>query len=83
MRIYLQTPAAPDQAPRYYHLFLQKDLISGWNLVKEWGFQGASGRLKREHYDNRDAAEQALLKSRDQQIARGYRVMFVQGQEQQ
>lgn len=83
MRIYLQTPAAPEQAPRYYHLFLQQDLLGGWNLVKEWGFQGASGRLKREHFASREAAEAALLKSRDQQLARGYRVMFIQGQEAQ
>lgn len=81
MRIYLQTPIDDDRPPRYYHLFLQEDLLGGWSLVKEWGFQGASGRVIREHYATRDEALDALLASRDQQLQRGYRVMFFQGEE--
>ena len=81
MRIYMQTPHADDQAPRFYHLFLQQDLLEGWTLVKEWGHQGASGRLMREHFDSREAAEQALVKARDAQLNRGYRVVFIEGQE--
>lgn len=81
MRIYLQTPLTSDGATRFYHLFLQQDLLGGWTLVKEWGFQGASGRVQREHYPSREAAAEAMLKVRDQQIDRGYRVMFMQGEE--
>lgn len=81
MRIYLQTPLTSDGATRFYHLFLQQDLLGGWSLVKEWGFQGASGRVQREHYPSYDAAAEAMLKARDLQIARGYRVMFMQGDE--
>jgi predicted DNA-binding WGR domain protein len=80
MRIYLQTPCSPERPPRFYHLFLQEDLLGGWSLVKEWGFQGASGRMQREHFESRDEALQALLNSRDQQLQRGYRVMFFQGE---
>ncbi len=80
MRIYLQTPYSNERPPRYYHLFLQEDLLGGWSLVKEWGFQGASGRVQREHFDSREEALEALLSSRDQQIQRGYRVMFFQGE---
>ncbi len=80
MRIYMQTPASPDRPPRYYHLHLQQDLLEGWNLVKEWGFQGASGRVVREHFDSREQALQAMLKVRDYQIQRGYQVMFAQGE---
>ncbi len=80
MRIYLQTPYSNERPPRYYHLFLQEDLLGGWSLVKEWGFQGASGRVLREHFDSRDEALEALIASRDQQLQRGYRVMFFQGE---
>jgi len=81
MRIYMQTPFQEDQPPRFYHLFLQEDMLAGWNVVREWGFQGSPGRLLREHFAERDAAQQALLRHRDAQLRRGYRVMFVQGQE--
>lgn len=81
MRIYLQTPFTPERPPRYYHLFLQKDLLGGWSLVRQWGFQGASGTLRREHYSDRDAAIDALMRHRDAQIKKGYKVMFFQGDE--
>ena len=80
MRIYMQTPVTDEHPPRYYHLFLQEDLLGGWTLVKEWGFQGSSGRVVREHFSNFDDAQRALVQGRDAQIARGYRVMFTQGQ---
>ncbi|KPK40570.1 MAG: hypothetical protein AMJ69_01905 [Gammaproteobacteria bacterium SG8_47] len=82
MRIYMQAPAAQDKAPRYYQLVLQPDMLEGWTLIREWGVQGSAGRVKREHYANFDAAEAALLAMRDTQIKRGFRVVFVQGQEQ-
>lgn len=82
MRIYLQMPAEEGKPLRFYHLFLQPDLLDGWSLVKEWGYQGSGGRLKREHYPDYGAAEQALLNGRDAQIKRGYRVVFVQGQKE-
>jgi predicted DNA-binding WGR domain protein len=81
MRVYMQMPALEDKPPRFYHFILQKELLEGWSLVKEWGFQGSSGRVKREHYGSRDAAEAALIAGRDAQVQRGYRVVFVQGQQ--
>lgn len=81
MRIYMQTPLLEDKALRYYQLFLQEDLLAGWTLVREWGQQGSPGRVIREHFETREAAEQALLKVRDAQLRRGYRVVFMQGQE--
>jgi len=76
MRIYMQTPPMEDAPPKFYHLFLQEDLLEGWTLVKESGNQGSSGRLKREHYHSRAEAEEALFKTRDAQIKRGYKVVF-------
>ena len=78
MRIYMQIPPEGDRAPRYYHLHLQEDLIDGWTLIREWGYQGAAGRLRREHYPDRETAEAALVKVRDEQIRRGYQVVFIQ-----
>jgi predicted DNA-binding WGR domain protein len=78
MRLYMQIPPEGDKAPRYYHLHLQEDLIDGWTLIREWGYQGAAGRLRKEHYPDREAAEAALVKVRDEQIRRGYRVVFIQ-----
>lgn len=81
MRIYMQTPPTADVPPRFCHLILQQDLLGGWNVVRESGSQGGSGRLRREHFDDRDSAVQALIRLRDAQLKRGYQVVFVQGQE--
>ena len=76
MRIYMQQPPGDDQSPRFFHLLIQQDLLGGWTLLREWGRQGAAGRLKREHFATHDEAVRALVVVRDQQLARGYRVVF-------
>jgi len=78
MRIYMQIPPQDDKAPRFYHLHLQEDLLEGWSLIREWGYQGARGRVAREHFPDRDSAEAALVRARDEQLKRGYRVVFMQ-----
>lgn len=80
MRIYMQSPAIDNQLPRFYQIHLEKDLLEGWMVVKEWGHQGSPGRVKREHFASKDEAERAALASRDSQIKRGYQVVFVQGE---
>jgi len=79
MRIYMQKSAEQEDAPRFYQILIQQDLLGGWTLVKEWGFQGGAGRVKKQHFVERDDAEHALLASRDLQIERGYQVVFLQG----
>jgi predicted DNA-binding WGR domain protein len=81
MRIYLQTPPSIDGQPRFYHLFLQKDLINGWTLVKESGRQGGSGKVIKKHFEQQSDALTALITARDAQIKRGYRVVFVKGEQ--
>lgn len=49
-------------------------------LVKESGYQGSSGTMQREHFASKDEALRALVRSRDAQIRRGYRVMYTQGE---
>jgi len=77
----MQTPPMADAAPRYYQLILEPDLLGGWSLVREWGQQGRPGRVVREHFDRREAAEAAFERLRDAQLRRGYRVVFAQGEE--
>ncbi len=79
MRIYLQIPASGEQPPRYYQLLLQEDLLGGWTLIRESGRQDTGGRAKREFFPTHEAAQRAMIKARDSQVARGYRVVFVEG----
>lgn len=78
----MQIPALDGKPSRYYQLLLLEDLIDGWTLVREWGPQGRSGRVKRDHFENRESAENALLRVRDSQLKRGFKVVFMQGQDQ-
>lgn len=79
MRIYLQKNADGDKPPKFYQIILQQDLLEGWIVVKETGNQGSAGRIKRELFETREQAEQALMATRDAQIERGYHVVFIQG----
>lgn len=74
----MQIPPQDDKAPRYCHLHMQEDLLEGWSLIREWGYQGARGRVVREHFPDRTSAEDALVRARDEQLNRGYRVVFMQ-----
>ena len=79
MQIYLQSQVNESGIIRFIHLILQEDLVSGWTLIRESGKQGSSGTVKREHFDNREMAIDAMIRSRDKNISRGYHIAFVQG----
>ena len=81
MRIYMQTDFMENKSPRYYQIILDRDLLGGWSLVRESGQQGGTGRVTREHYTDLDTAQFALERLRDKQLARGYKIVFIQGQE--
>lgn len=81
MRIYLQTIGQTDGPTRFCQLVIQKDMLGGWNLIKESGYQGSAGRVVRDHFDTWEAAEQALAQHRDKHLQRGYRIVYVQGQQ--
>ncbi|VAW78957.1 hypothetical protein MNBD_GAMMA14-698 [hydrothermal vent metagenome] len=80
MRIYMQIPPGDAGPPRFYHLHLQEDLIDGWTLIREWGYQGAGGRMIKDHFTDREQAEQAMIDIRDAQLKKGYQVVFMQAQ---
>ncbi len=79
MRIYMQSLTGDGKRPRFCHLHLQEDLIDGWTLVRETGYQGQSGKVVRQHLPDRQAAIEALMAARDQQLARGFRIVFAEG----
>ena len=71
----------PDQSgpPRFCELILQEDLLGRWTLIKQAGATGARGSHRRQHFDDRCAAQQALVEHRDRMLAKGYAVMFIHG----
>lgn len=79
MRIYMQTQYSPEQPLRFYDLQLQPDLLGGWKLIRETGFQGQRGKVTQEYFQDLDAAENMLTHRRDMQLRRGYRVVFKEG----
>ena len=81
MRLYMQTNPAGSEAPRYYQLLLEQDLLGGWTLYREWGQPGGRASAKREVFLERDQALAAFEHARDAQIKRGFRVVFAQGAE--
>jgi predicted DNA-binding WGR domain protein len=81
MHIYMQHIAADKKSPCFYHLMLQKDLLEGWTLIREWGIQGSPGRVKRDYYLTWGAALAALACIRNTQLRRGFQVVFTQGEE--
>lgn len=81
MRLFMQTKPSAKEPPRYYHLILQQDLLGGWILTREWGQQGGRASGKKDYFEVREHAEEALIQARDQQLKKGFAVMFAQGME--
>ncbi len=75
----MQTRPVDNEAPRYYEIVLQQDLLGGWSLYREWGQPGARSSSKREVYLERDGAIAAFEHARDAQVKRGFHVMFSKG----
>lgn len=81
MRIYMQNQPDDSGNHRYYQLLLQADLLEGCSVIVEAGVVGKAGRIKRLHFDDWDEAQESLIAMRDAQLQRGFKVMFVHGQE--
>lgn len=74
----MQTSPADGAKLRFYQLHLQADLLGGWTLIKEFGQQGAAGKLSRTHFETRDDALSALISVRDKQLNKGFKVVFAE-----
>jgi hypothetical protein len=81
MRLLLQQRPDGREAPRFVQLMLEPDLLGGWALVRETGQIGGRSTLRREQYLDQASALAALEHARDQQLKRGFQLMFVQGAE--
>jgi len=60
---------------------LQPDLLGGWTLVRETGQIGGRSTVRREQFMDQPSALAALEQARDQQLKRGFQLMFSQGAE--
>ena len=79
MRLLLQQRPDGPEAPRFVQLMLQPDLLGGWTLMRETGQIGGRSQVRREQFLDHDSALQALEQARDQQLKRGFQLMFSQG----
>jgi predicted DNA-binding WGR domain protein len=79
MRLLLQQRPEGREAPRFVQLMLQPDLLGGWTLVRETGQIGGKSTVRREQFLDQQSAVSALESARDQQIKRGFQLMFAEG----
>ena len=79
MRLLLQQRPGGPEAPRFVQLMLQPDLLGGWTLVRESGQIGGRSTVRREQFLDQPSAIAALEHARDQQLKRGFQLMFAQG----
>ncbi len=77
----MQALPAANEAPKYLQLVLQQDLLGGWTLIKESGQQGGKIQVKREFFLDLVAAQAAMTSARDQQIKKGFNIMFAEGED--
>jgi predicted DNA-binding WGR domain protein len=79
MRLLLQQRPEGREPPRFVQLMLQPDLLGGWALVRETGQIGGRSTVRREQFFDQTSAVKALELARDQQLKRGFQLMFAQG----
>lgn len=79
MRLLLQQRPDGHDAPRFVQLMLQPDLLGGWTLLRETGQIGGRSSVRREQFMDQASAVAALEQARDQQLKRGFQLMFAQG----
>ena len=79
MRLLLQQRPEGHEAPRFVQLMLQPDLLGGWTLLRETGQIGGRSSVRREQFLDQASAVAALEQARDQQLRRGFQLMFAQG----
>jgi len=79
MRLLLQQRPDGREAPRFVQLTLQPDLLGGWTLLRESGQTGGRSTLRREQFLDQASALSALEHARDQQLRRGFQLMYAEG----
>lgn len=77
----MQMPPGADSPGRFYQLILQEDLLGGWTLMRQWGQLGQRGSLRRDYFDDLEAAQTAMGEYRRKQSRAGFSVVYVEGEE--
>ena len=80
MRLFLQQLPVGNEPPRFVQLVLEQDLLGGWTLMREVGQIGGKSQLRKEQFLERDQAFAAFEKARDQQVDKGFQIMFAHGE---
>ncbi len=78
----MQSMAGDSLIPRYCQLWLQRDMLNGWSVMCEVGRQGHKGRIRRRLRADHEAALGLLMAWRDEQLKKGFRVVFMEGEGQ-
>lgn len=81
MRVLLQQRPDGREAPRFVQLMLEPDLLGGWTLVRETGQIGGRSSVRREQFLDQAGAMAAFERARDQQLKKGFQLMFARGVE--
>lgn len=79
MHVFMQSRPVDGESPRHYTLRLEQDLLGSWVLHREWGSPGGRSGGRREIFAEHDSALAAFERIRDQQLKRGFNVMFARG----
>lgn len=79
MRLLLQQRPEGREAPRFVQLMLQPDLLGGWTLLRETGQIGGRSQVRREQFLDQASALKALEQARDQQLKKGFQLMYAKG----
>ena len=80
MRLFLQQRPGSAETPRFVQLVLQQDLLGGWTLLREIGQVGGKSQLRKEQFLERESAVAAFEKARDQQVRKGFQIMYAHGE---
>lgn len=79
MKAYLQRINPDNYGIWYYSIQIQRDLLGYWQVIREWGRSGSPGTLRQTPYPSLHEAIQGLTSLKEQLMAKGYRVVMMEG----
>lgn len=79
MKAYLQRLSASNGLIWFYAIQIQRDLLGGWQVMREWGRSGSPGTLRQVPFDTHEGAEANMRSLLDQLTEKGYRIVIREG----
>ncbi len=80
MRVFMQSLPTAEAPPRYCQIILHRDLFGGWTVIRETGRSGGRPYVRRRHVRDHDEAIDLFMSWREQQIGKGLKVVFFEGE---